>query len=514
MRTLRWWLICWLASLFFAVIPAQASSPWTVWLYTQATGRLRLIDQSGTLVRDFRLPLPAADPARLPNTVAIAHNGRAAAYVVRTLDDTPTVVVLDLVTQMVITSVTLPPGANVSLEFYGTPHVFSENDTQLAFGYGSSTGSGSWRVVVLDLATGGSFTFGSDSPSAITLGLGDNPFLVPIVRSYRGAEVAFTMLPIPSDALGGPTFIWDTVRSVVQPSVAYSTLSDDTLLMTGETITIVSDTRFGFSSSLETFPMMQFNAVWVYEPSVGAFPFVADTDFSFGMPRFIQNGERVAVTGQRADGLYETRVYERSGGIVGAAGIAINSLQGVFDGFVFTTSDPTLVSPASGSALYFSNTRTGLGALVGVLIWESEPDEAAQIVWTSDNFTVGPSDPPAWAVLAAPINHPDEPLTALGAPPSDVYMPPTLAAAPGALAPGADALINTTEGDRLRLRAGPGLSFAVIAELADDTRVLILEGPQSANGFVWWRIRLADGTSGWVVESADGIRTLVPVYSG
>jgi hypothetical protein len=44
--------------------------------------------------------------------------------------------------------------------------------------------------------------------------------------------------------------------------------------------------------------------------------------------------------------------------------------------------------------------------------------------------------------------------------------------------------------------------------------VLLLEGPRSAGGFVWWRIRIPSGVEGWVVESVDDngtrLRTLIP----
>ncbi|MCA9911669.1 MAG: SH3 domain-containing protein, partial [Anaerolineae bacterium] len=74
--------------------------------------------------------------------------------------------------------------------------------------------------------------------------------------------------------------------------------------------------------------------------------------------------------------------------------------------------------------------------------------------------------------------------------------------------------VNTTEGDRLRLRSGAGLSFGVIRELADETRVTLIEGPRANDGYIWWRVQLADGTTGWIVESADGIQTLLPVFAG
>jgi uncharacterized protein YgiM (DUF1202 family) len=94
------------------------------------------------------------------------------------------------------------------------------------------------------------------------------------------------------------------------------------------------------------------------------------------------------------------------------------------------------------------------------------------------------------------------------------FAPPTVVAAPSGLAVGADAFINTTEGDRLRLRAGAGRTFAILRELENGTRVTLIEGPRAADGLVWWRVRLADGTSGWVVEAVDGVVTLVPLFAG
>jgi uncharacterized protein YgiM (DUF1202 family) len=77
------------------------------------------------------------------------------------------------------------------------------------------------------------------------------------------------------------------------------------------------------------------------------------------------------------------------------------------------------------------------------------------------------------------------------------------------LAEGVTATVNTTEGDALNLRSGAGTSFQIIRRLTRGMTVTVLEGPVSANGFNWWRVRTGNGESGWVVDFADGVPTLV-----
>ncbi|MBE0690934.1 MAG: hypothetical protein IH587_12520, partial [Anaerolineae bacterium] len=72
-------LMCFL----LAALPiAAADAAWSVWLFTPVTGRLREIDNIGSVLRDFTLPLPSgADTSQMPRSVAISHNGNLMAYV-------------------------------------------------------------------------------------------------------------------------------------------------------------------------------------------------------------------------------------------------------------------------------------------------------------------------------------------------------------------------------------------------------------------------------------------------
>jgi hypothetical protein len=60
--------------------------------------------------------------------------------------------------------------------------------------------------------------------------------------------------------------------------------------------------------------------------------------------------------------------------------------------------------------------------------------------------------------------------------------------------------------DELRVRVAPGLDRETIGTVEDGTRLRITEGPESMDGFKWWRIKSDEGQEGWVAED-----WLVPV---
>src|SRR5262249_23707798 len=70
------------------------------------------------------------------------------------------------------------------------------------------------------------------------------------------------------------------------------------------------------------------------------------------------------------------------------------------------------------------------------------------------------------------------------------------ASAQGGLSVGSGAVVRGTDGDGLRVRAGPGLAQAVEGTLDEGARVQVLEGPQVADGQYWFRVR-GGGASGW-----------------
>jgi hypothetical protein len=70
--------------------------------------------------------------------------------------------------------------------------------------------------------------------------------------------------------------------------------------------------------------------------------------------------------------------------------------------------------------------------------------------------------------------------------------------------------VHVIRDDMLSVRTSAGIQNAILERLADGTIVTLLAGPVEADGYLWWRVRTPRGTNGWVVESADGIQTLIP----
>ena len=79
---------------------------------------------------------------------------------------------------------------------------------------------------------------------------------------------------------------------------------------------------------------------------------------------------------------------------------------------------------------------------------------------------------------------------------------PTVAP-PTALEPGVYARVINTEGSGLSLRAGPGTNNARLGVAADESFVVILDGPRADENlqeFVWWFVRDETGIEGWAVQ--------------
>ncbi|MFB6175619.1 MAG: glucosaminidase domain-containing protein, partial [Halobaculum sp.] len=71
-----------------------------------------------------------------------------------------------------------------------------------------------------------------------------------------------------------------------------------------------------------------------------------------------------------------------------------------------------------------------------------------------------------------------------------------------------------TTGD-VNVRNGAGTSYDVIDTRADGDTGTVVDGSQSADGYVWWKIEYSDGTTGWSVQryldenTRDGTRFAV-----
>jgi hypothetical protein len=79
-----------------------------------------------------------------------------------------------------------------------------------------------------------------------------------------------------------------------------------------------------------------------------------------------------------------------------------------------------------------------------------------------------------------------------------------------ALEIGGQAVVITTEGNTLTLRAGPGREHAPLAAFAEGTLLTVLAGPvPSADGTLWYQVE-GLGLTGWCVAEFLGTPGATP----
>lgn len=56
------------------------------------------------------------------------------------------------------------------------------------------------------------------------------------------------------------------------------------------------------------------------------------------------------------------------------------------------------------------------------------------------------------------------------------------------------------EADQLSYRSGPGMNYARLKLVKDRAILKVLDGPEEADGYIWWRLEDEDGDIGWAAE--------------
>lgn len=73
-----------------------------------------------------------------------------------------------------------------------------------------------------------------------------------------------------------------------------------------------------------------------------------------------------------------------------------------------------------------------------------------------------------------------------------------LASPPDDVAVGYYASVSGTGAAGLTIRGGPSTDNVRIQRAAEGTLMMIIGGPEEGGEFIWWEVRLLDGTEGWV----------------
>ena len=75
---------------------------------------------------------------------------------------------------------------------------------------------------------------------------------------------------------------------------------------------------------------------------------------------------------------------------------------------------------------------------------------------------------------------------------------PDLSIAPEALTVGYYAQVTNTEDIGVSLRGGPSTDNIRLFLVPEGAAIRVIGGPEEGSGFIWWQVRLEDGTEGWV----------------
>jgi hypothetical protein len=96
------------------------------------------------------------------------------------------------------------------------------------------------------------------------------------------------------------------------------------------------------------------------------------------------------------------------------------------------------------------------------------------------------------------------PTTATSSPPTitPTRLRPTQTARPSkeGIIIGAQVIV-ATDGKQLNVRQEPVTNAPIVAGIKPGTRLEVLNGPRTADGYTWWHVQLPDGTMGWAAEN-------------
>jgi uncharacterized protein YgiM (DUF1202 family) len=85
------------------------------------------------------------------------------------------------------------------------------------------------------------------------------------------------------------------------------------------------------------------------------------------------------------------------------------------------------------------------------------------------------------------------PPTATEPPDVGVEEPPTSTG----IAAGATVIVKGTKGAGLNIREEPARQARIVTSAKEGAELTVLEGPEEAGGYVWWKLQTSDGKEGW-----------------
>lgn len=306
------------------ILPSQAQSNWTAWLYTPSDGGITRVSATGEIVDAFRLPISQAFTTYGPAAV-VSPNGRFVAY---TVDDPASPVenrllmVYDIRADIIRFTYDLSGVEAIDFERHINPQAFDENSQTFAFGV---IRFGQWELVLADLTIesvkgGGPFT---EAESGLQDGL-------PMVMQVQGERVIFYLRRINTEfSREYPLFRWQPGDT---PSPFGMTSAFADIQAFGDLVTPYHDPELPTAIASEG-PVLAYNTVEIRPASGGEIRLIETGQIDILQTWWIANTEQVLVKGfDVASGIEVYEVVSRDGTVVGQFQITLGDIHGTPDG--------------------------------------------------------------------------------------------------------------------------------------------------------------------------------------
>jgi|GEM_PF-2534092 len=515
----------------FGLIGVTAQAPdWEAWMYNSENGRMIRIGSDRSIYDDFTLP--GLQGNFYSYQVVVSPDGRIILYTLTNQNNgTISVYAYDTVVNAIAASYIIPSQQGqlvyTNIDLSENEKIFSPDSTSVAIGYSID---GEWSIVVMDLfGTPGNISQQLNESDPIASSVTEIALDVPVIMNYDGFVIDFVIIPAATEGFPAyPHYTYDSRTNSVSSNIYYSIPYGDFNPRNGSYVFPIADFRFSPADPRYQERSEHINSLYVHQAGTDTiYPIYYSPDTSVSSSFFIQNGERILFRQYSASTFTSDWVMMND---LGAGQFELFAISGWTDFFasgIESTGDGMLMSMNTGNAvdtfdvlasypnrsvLMSFNTRTdNTLAGGGTIIWIGEENQNYELVWATDNQEASRALPPVFSSQFNPVDFQTYgTLSPLAQSLIDSYSA-TASGAPisGNLTVGGQAQIFTTDGDRANMRGFAGLGGQIVERLANGVIVNVIGGPQSNDGFVWWQVQFGT-TTGWVVESADGVRVLQP----
>jgi uncharacterized protein YraI len=499
----------------FGIMPAVAQTPeWEAWMYNSDNGRMVLVGSDNVIYDDFMLP--GLQGNNYSWRVMVSPDGNTILYSLsNTFNASHTIYAYSTLTDSIIMSYLIPAqqGQFVydSIELNPTTQAFSPDGRSVAIGYMVES---RWSLIVIDLFNQpGTVLLQVNSTDPNMRSIQPIALDVPTVIRYDGTNIDFVVIQAAADgAPSYPHYTYNRSTNTVAQNYYFTVPGGDFNARDGRYVFSIEDYRLTNSNHTYQGYGQQINALHMWLPNkTETYPVFNAPNHSIARPTFIQNGEKILVLAYDwvrsvSDWWSIDQSTPTPTILTSLQDVHPLGLEGVGNGFVISVTTNEVVNifpqfqnlPNQSVLLYFDTRASANGAAVNQM-WLGGENQQFKLVWARDNQLGNRPIVGQWAAVGNSANASNY----------DTLSQSAQRTTPNTLQIGGQARVFTTDGDRANMRSGAGTNFSVVEQVANDTVVTILGGPQGSDRFIWWRVQTAT-SSGWIVESADGLRVLQP----